>query len=564
MALGVRTNFGETLNLGYLECTVSGKRSTPRKAAPVLNNVEVFGGTIKIGDTANIQGDDARPSMFDRLLTQDDDIEDELPVQRLDWTNQPIREIRRDGNMRYHVSKSANPNACRMDQKQHLVRTTRLEPRPSSRSSSRPSSRPSSRQRNRDMEKAEQIVVSEADLRRCGKSLTMLRQCHLPKVTQEPIEEVTVKNEMELSFKSAFRQKCQVQDYPITDPWEGFANPEELRAHGEGDLILNQVWVGSNKASPKKDENELEETMSPLVSARSQTSTRASSMDVVCDRLHKGEHARTTRTHGRSSSRSRRPHKARTEGYPCEEVTMREGTTPSLAFGGDESRSRRTRHASGLPKPASGRASSVTMKPKEEYVSRIREIGSEDGDESPQKCVGSLAVQEAMRMQRRFEQKINWEAQEQSKPQALWFHLDTLTGEVNLYSRAASTRLEAAYVNNRSNVPLAGLGKGLEDCIVHLAKKGGTEQPVQRSFQGGNEDVRRLQVRGDTEEVIVNVTYDHGWRIVDVPVPEQTEERRVGLNGTEMVRPPSPPLPPVNPDRRATYNAIRPWWGDCE
>jgi hypothetical protein len=73
-------------------------------------------------------------------------------------------------------------------------------------------------------------------------------------------------------------------------------------------------------------------------------------------------------------------------------------------------------------------------------------------------------------------------------------------------------------------------------------------------------DVRRVQIRTDATEVCLHVIHEHVWRIVDVAVPGETEERCVVLQGTETVRPPSPPLPPLNPDRRASFAAIRPWW----
>jgi len=187
-----------------------------------------------------------------------------------------------------------------------------------------------------------------------------------------------------------------------------------------------------------------------------------------------------------------------------------------------------------------------------EYKSRIQLI-DDVGEEEAQHYVGSLAVQNGARMQRRFEHQLRTDIEDNIKPQALWLSLDALTGEICLYSRAASTRLEAAHVTNRANVPLAGLGGNLEDAIVHLGLKGSGELPVQKSLQGGQMDVRRLAVRPDTKQVNVHVVrdQDHGWRISDVPVPGTTEVRYVLLNGTETVRPPSPPLPPVNPDRRA-------------
>lgn len=559
---------GETLKLGYLECALWGEQSPMRDVvhAAVVDKIEEsFGGTLKLNETevkSTKSGGYAR---------------DEAPIQPLEWTHPPVREVRRDGNTRYQVSKASVPS--KRENKHHLVRTTRLEPQPASRPSSRSSSRPSSRPppMKRSDERREEIVVTEADFRRCGKRLTLLRQCKLEKLPGKCQEEA--KNEMELSFKSAFAKRCLSQDNPIVDPWKDYGNPEETRQAYEGDLVLNQIWV-----DPDKKEESEEEALTPLASARSRTSRRATSVGVLAH--HASGCATETpaawsqrggdkqETHAQSRKGSRRPsshRRARSQGtIPTvgnAELTLCPSTPPldfdgpdSHWFNGRESRRHRTSHASGCPKP--GRDSSVKAKTKE-YESRIQLVDDAE-EEDMQECVGSLAVQQATRMQRRFEHKLRAESEENVKPQALWLSLDALTGEVSLYSRAASTRLEAAHVNNRSNVPLAGLGGTLEDAIVHLGLKGSGEHPVQRSLQGGQMDVRRLRVRPDAKQVNINVVWDHGWRIADAAVPGATEERFVLLNGTETVRPPSPPLPPLNPDRRAITAGIRPWWGDVE
>jgi len=182
-------------------------------------------------------------------------------------------------------------------------------------------------------------------------------------------------------------------------------------------------------------------------------------------------------------------------------------------------------------------------------------------EEDAEECVESSMRKQAIRKQSRFEREMNKEV-EGAKIKALWFRLDLLTGEVNVYPRAAAARLEEAHVKNRANVPLAGLGNGLEDAIVHLGTKGSNERPVQMSLQGGQMDVRRLPLRADADEVCIDVLWNNGWRVADVAVPGTTEQRQVVLNGTEMVGPPSPSLPPLNPDRRASMACIRPWWGD--
>lgn len=392
-------------------------------------------------------------------------------------------------------------------------------------------------------------------------------------------------------------------------------NPQELmemRQAYEGNLVFNQVWV-----DPDKKEESEEEALTPPASARSRTTEktrrprRATSVGVLAPHpsgcatetpaswsqrgrdkqetlaqgrsmtdKHQGKTSRETSRddhrvvgHRRARSQGTIPTVGNAELTLCPE--LRETLRLSTPETRDADRRRKSSHASGCPKP--GRDSSVKAKPTE-YESPIRSRIQliDDDEEDMQECVGSLAVQQATRMQRRFEHKLRVESEENVKPQALWLSLDPLTGEVSCYSRAASTRLEAAHVSNRNNVPLAGLGDmrcnledanrkcNIEDAIVHLGLKGSGELPVQKSLQGGQMDVRRLSVRPDVKQVNVNVVWDHGWRIADVAVPGTTEERYVLLNGTETVRPPSPPLPPLNPDRRCNTAGIRPWWGDVE
>lgn len=545
---------GETLKLGYLEFAASRGPSPTLTNAPVVEDTQAFGGTLKFNVTDTAKG--AASCGYAK---------DEAPIQPLEWTHIPVREVRKEGNMRYQVSQAALPH--HKDNKIHLVRTTRIEPRPSSRSSSKPSSRPSSRQPGprSQADGTEEIVVSEVDFHRCGNRLTLLRRCQLPKL---PPSSENAKDEMELSFKSAFLKRCLSQDGPIVDPWRDYGNPEEIRRRNsincEGDLVLNQVWVASPRHQVEQESlmqaevDDLEQTLTPRTSARRDSRTRASSMGPIPSRSCRGDQTDKQETRHPSRKNSRRPpphrsqRRSRSQGVTATEALE---TTSPLAFGRDGSQGRR--HSSGCPKPSSGRESSVNAKPKE-YVNRIQEISPDDDEEPVRECVGSLAIQQAIREQRRFSTKMD--VKDNVKIQALWLWLDPLTGEVSIYPRAAATRLEGAYVNNRVNVPLAGLGSNLEDSIVHLGRKGTDEYPVQRSLQGGQMDVRRLQIPTDASEVCINTKYESGWHIVDVAEPGETEQRTLVLQGTETVRPPTPPLPPVNPDRRASFSVIKPWW----
>jgi hypothetical protein len=162
-------------------------------------------------------------------------------------------------------------------------------------------------------------------------------------------------------------------------------------------------------------------------------------------------------------------------------------------------------------------------------------------------------------MQRRFEKRLE-EEELQGKPQAVWLKLDPRSGEVIPYPQAAATRLEAAHHNNRANVPFSGLGGDLEEDMVHLGFKGSGERPVQKSWHGTQMDVRRIEVPCGATEVAIHVMLENrAWRISDCALPGKTEERRIPMAAVQTVRSPSPPLPPVNHDRRVSYINAPQW-----
>lgn len=237
-----------------------------------------------------------------------------------------------------------------------------------------------------------------------------------------------------------------------------------------------------------------------------------------------------------------------------------------------DARSRRASHASGCPKPKSVRESSVKSKVSPGRSSSRKSSLGRDSSKSPPKPVEDRIVlvdpdansededdfvagvsRQKARAQRAFEGELKEESYQDIEPMALWLSLDALTGEVNVYPRAAASRLEGGFVNNRSNVPLAGLDCGFENDTVYLATKGGVARFVHKCGQGGQMDVRRLQVRVGVSEVCINVVRDSVWRIADVAVPGETEQCRVALVGSELVRPPAPALPPLDPNRRAYF-----------
>jgi len=535
---------GDTLKLGYLEC--AGWNSEPPSLhahTPIKHKLDyddlvpeanlVLGGSLKLSGTAKSANSDGQESF----------------VEALDWTHQPHREVQKSGNVCYRVSNKSAPSL--KDNKQHLVRTTRLEPRPASRSGSRPGSRSGSRPPM--PEKAEKIVVTEADLRRCGRSLTLLRQCQVLPNHSDRAE----KSEFELSFKSGFEKRCRSQDHELRNPWKELGNPEHTRDHSEGDLILNQVWVDPSKSpSPPQKILIIEEEdapMSPCLSSRSRPRsghpTRAASADAAsmmrdteATRRRKGSWCPSRSSRGSSRERHGEPTSARTP----PPTGASEGTS--------EGRRRRAHHASGLPRPAID--FDITAKPGstkkvKEYESRIQLIEDEEEEEVLE--VGSIEVRNATRMQRRFEHRLEEEAN--SKPRAVWVKLDPSTGEVSHYETNAAKRLESAHHHNRTNVPLSGLGGDLEEAIVHLGGRGTGDYPYQKSWHGEQMDVRRLEVPPYAEYVSVHVLCENGgWRISDVAVPGRTEERCLVVTAIETVkRGDSPPLPPVNPDRRLFF-----------
>lgn len=552
---------GETLRLGYLECAPFGD-PTPRRPeattpTSVIEKAEVFGGTIKLNDAEVAKGKHTQGYA-----------KQEAPVQPLEWTHPPVREVRSDGNSRYQVSKAVS--SSRRDHKHHLVQTTRIEPQPAA-GTSRPSSRSSSNKPSSQRRASEEIVVKESDFKRCGNRLTLLRQCQLTKLPPQSPEEC--KNELELSFKSAFRHRCHSQDHEVRDPWKDYGNPELYRPSYEGDLVLNQVLPEylPCERSPTQLSDRDDDEMTILDSARSFESTRAGSVDVARTRSRtsrertlmkpegypqerKSSRRRTSdKAEGRSQERrsSRRPPRARSQGAISADSAV---TLQPLALRAREGR--QGSHASGCPRPDSGALSTKTA----ECTSRIQLI-DDQGAEGAEEC-GSAEVREFTRKQQRFAHELPEDCEHNMKEQALWLSLDPLTGDVSLFPRAAATRLEAAHVNNRTKVPLAGLGHGLEDDIVHMPLKHNNDHPIQKSLHGGQRDVRRLMVRINAAQVSINVVWEHGWRIVEVAIPGTTEERIVALNGTETVRPPTPPLPPVNPDRRLSVSCLRQWWDE--
>lgn len=544
---------GKSSSLGYLECAVWGERSTKARKNLGITEQEDFGalgGTIKLdgsfGGTLTYDGTETIKGLTTRSKGY---AKEEPPIQPLEWTHAPVREVQTEGNMRCRVSKPAVPSVRDSKKSIHLVQTMRLEPQPSSRPSSRASSRPSSRSAPQVKAK-EEIVVTEADFRRCGKRLTLLRGCQLTKLPSSPplkTEPSLKPNEMELSFKSAFKLRCTAADQPILDPWKGIGNPEENRESTEGDMILNQVWLDGKQVQEDEDD------IPSLPSDRSQSSTRASSTDPadpVTTSWPLGQ-GRTSRVRLAPMQRTQDPREYRSRRRARSMVSL----TPDAP--------------SGTSSPSAGRlqghsrrhtSDSVLQAKSGQFKNRIQLIGGDDNEEVPEsEWIGCSATRQAARSQKRFEKQLE---EAHTKPFALWLSLDAHSGEVTFFPRAAAERLEADFVNHRSTVPLAGLGKDLENDIVYLPSKESGEQPVLKSLHRGQMDVRRIQVQPSCCQVSLHLIHNNQWRIADVPVPGETEERIVLLHRAALVRPPSPPLPPIDPDRRTNFiNAGADLWG---
>jgi hypothetical protein len=548
---------GENLKLGYLECAGwNGNKLSPFKRSSsqqeLANDLSphpdlVFGTTLKIES-------DAKSNATAKL---DSARSLESLACHLNWEHEPMREVQNIGHTRYRVSKAALPT-CQRRQKLDLVRTTRLEPRPSSRSSS---------QQPFAGKNVERIHVKEDDFLRYANDINMLRQLQV--MHPQNGSNDRAKSELELSFKSAFMKRCLSQDDPPRDPWKDLPKGP-MRAHTEGDLILNQVWVPDDVPAKPKD---VEERSSPLPSARRRTTfSRAASADAVYASRETAEGSRT-----RSNSRHQRhslqePRSARTP--PSIGALENRRHRSALTRVASASRSRkpscdsglsppsaggrqRTAHRSGCPRPAN--ELETTAKPKV-FVDRIQPIDWQDYENSgceEEELKGSYLVRAATRAHDRFVRRLDEESEAEQYAhlsRKVWVVLDPLSGEASLYPLPAATRIEGAFQNNRSTVPLSGLGGKYEDLMVYFGDNETGAAPVQKSISGEQADVRRFETPFLANEVCIHVTCDNTWRIVDEPISGKTEERRIALTGYELVRLPSPKkLPSINPALRSCY-----------
>lgn len=382
-------------------------------------------------------------------------------------------------------------------------------------------------------QRREQIVVKEADLRRCGHDLKLLRKYQLRPRSEEP---APPNAELEMSFKSAFAQRCRMGQ-ELRDPWEGMKNPEYTRGHSEQDLVLNQVWVETLPSQRPRisDAATTAELDSPAGERNCSDSARTSSSAPA---------GLTPKYDGARSRRSRRS---------CPQIRCR---------------SEGVRHAPSSSEPSptatarSDGARRELRRPKSEVRSRIQPLESLEDEEEYGGATGSAAVQAAAREQRYGLRHLEGHLHYDSLPRAAWIFLHPKTGEVDFYHRAASERLEEAYRDRRASVPLAGLGRDIDNAIVLFNDDDGARM-VEKSLRGRQRDVQRIQVPGDMTDGRVYVTQASGvWRFVREEIATAAirehadasgvEERKLHLYGHEVVASPIK-LPPVNPDRRTYF-----------
>lgn len=345
----------------------------------------------------------------------------------------------------------------------------------------------------------EKIVVREADLRRWGNDIKKLRQCQLSPYSNESMS-MSRPQDQNVSFKSAFQQKC-LSETSLRNPWEELENPEISRMPNEGDLTVNQVWVGH--LQNKKLNSPLLGLVSPSGSHRARSaSTTASSEDASAYHDVSVPGSRHRRARRRSSSRS----DATKLGS-----SLRQHSGDVAATDGDP--------------PHSTVASRIRLLDDHEFVS-----------------LDSIA-DTPERHQRKLD---DWLVRKHARPHALWVVIDPNSGHVHVFPKAVAVRLESAHLD-RASVPLAGLGEAAFDgSIVSFGGPVGDGGYVERRPEGPR-DVRRIQVVGTVSNVVVHVLPPgalseerHDWRISDEPVPGKSRELVVPVCHTHLVSPPSP------------------------
>lgn len=402
----------------------------------------------------------------------------------------------------------------------------------------------------------EQITVKEADLKRCGTDLKLLRQHQVPVRTRSE-EPPALRPVGDGSFKSLFEHRCRTE-VDHRDPWLGLKNPEFSREQREHDLILNQVWIN---AIPKRRSRQWQDSMAEALEQHDKDAEDAAATIGGGSSPSNPRTSSVTRRDTFCTSRSPRHQIPR-----CRSNSIRGLRSPS-SDAMSTARSRTT--SDGMvtsrtePNTAAERQRSSSVKSRVQLIDSLEDKSIFEQSEA----VGSLAVRTAAREQRFGLRELD-QVHYDTAPRAAWVSLHPKSGEARLYHREAAERLEAAFRDGRSSVPLVGLGRAVDGCIVWLSPDDEGDRMVETSQNGRPRDVTRLLVAGNIRDACIYVTREDGrWRLVpekaallqraaDAADGEESpvELRKVALSGSEVVAP-APPrkLPPMKPSQRTYF-----------
>eukprot|EP00933_Yihiella_yeosuensis_P079632 TRINITY_DN9282_c0_g1_i1.p1 TRINITY_DN9282_c0_g1~~TRINITY_DN9282_c0_g1_i1.p1 ORF type:complete len:714 (-),score=117.53 TRINITY_DN9282_c0_g1_i1:217-2358(-) len=495
----------------------------------------------------------------------------------LEWTKRPNVNSHKEGNVIYQVTTASNQDGQRMHNP-YLVRTVRIEP------ASPPV--PGNGKPPVPGKKREQIVVTEKDLKRCGGDLRKLREVAIPQPISEDSVVVEERKPLELSFKSAFDQRCRQGGVDSRDPWKDVDNPEEARNFNEQDLVLNQVWIqamqprkitkeeevhsspgGKSQASMSPQMGTGYDSTSPPNARRScSVSTRASSADPYAGYTvatwSSMAQARDADGYplevGRVSRRYRHLPPRRANSFSEKGARGEATMLPSVGLLPEKQGNRRRSTSRGRHGDPSTHNKPVTMR----HPSPIQPIDFEEESEAKLKEQSAVTIA-------RDKAKFYASAQKRGDMRTVWGSIDPETGEVECYQRDVGTRLESAYVSGRGSVPLAGLGEDFEGAIVTFGLRGAKEVSRIKTLDGAERDVFRVEVPAYSLEMKLNIIEPQSlfqgetWKLATSKDDKREElvERKIELFGTELVAPPSPSLPTVSAARQPTYflNAGADW-----
>jgi len=350
--------------------------------------------------------------------------------------------------------------------------------------------------------RCEKITVRESDYHRCGHDLTMLRAHRIISHSQEPPK---IRQLESLSPKSAFAKQCRAK-IDLRDPWRGLRNPEFTRETRDADHTLNQVWP---ERLPR------ERSYKEIASSQS-SFAQACRPDSRSPQTKVGRRGRSTgSTLSPLSSRS-----PRSDGSVDQDGQLRLPVQSRIQ-----------------PFVASGSGSS-----------------QEDDELEWSAAVRTMTQNQRFGLRPLSGPRSHYDA----TSRAAWLSLDHHTGSPRMYQKAAAERMEKAYTAGRSSVPLIGLGRDVDNCIVQFSPSEEDDHMVEVSPKGRCRDVLRIDVPGDMTEHYVYVTLDDGkWRLV----PERqalrqraadaadglesvVEIRKVALTGAQLVSSPRR-LPPL-------------------